>query len=284
MAMSIIAIDRIKKYLLALSGAFLLAFALGITAFAEEPTFVFDLTIDGVSETRAAKGEVVTVALRLKRTDGGGDFTMYAMQDEVAYDPAFFRLVPEGTLTRDGIRTADVTAADGRHSFVLSFVSFEGGESWSADTLVGMFQLEIIGDSGAATLENTRYLVSQADGAGLYEALAQDVTVVVSDECTVVFAVDGAVVATKTVPRGGKLTLPDVEERAGYRLNGWYRDAALTELWDMQRDTVTVNTTLYAAYEPVSDRQSAADVPLWPLGLVLPMGVAALLWRRGRRK
>lgn len=284
MAMNIIATGRIKKYLLALSGAFLLAFALGITAFAEEPTFVFDLTIDGVSETRAAKGEVVTVALRLKRTDGGGDFTMYAMQDEVAYDPAFFRLVPEGTLTRDGIRTADVTAADGRRSFVLSFVSFEGGESWSADTLVGMFQLEIIGDSGAATLENTRYLVSQSDGAGQYEALAQDVTVVVSDECTVTLVADGAIVATKTVPRGGKLTLPDVEERAGYRLNGWYRDAALTELWDMQRDTVTVNTTLYAAYEPVSDRQSAADVPLWPLGLVLPMGVAALLWRRGRRK
>lgn len=250
-------------------------------AFAEEPSFSFELSIDGLSDVDVVKGDVVTVALRLKRTDCGDDFIMHAMQDEVAYDPSFFRLVPDGTLTREGVRTADVAASDGRRAFVLSFVSFDGGEVWEPDTLVGMFQLEVIGDSGAASLENTRFLVSKEDGSSQYDATAQDVTVAVSDMCTVQFIANSAVVDTQTVPRGSKLTRPDAPEQEGYQLIGWCRDAALTQPWDFDRDTVTLNTTLYAAYEPVESAPTTLS-PLWLL-LLLPIIGGVIVWRRRRK-
>lgn len=267
-----------RRVLAAVICAFSVILLLTSVVFAEEPNFSFELSVDGVSEVDADTGDVITVALRLKRTDCGDDFTMYAMQDEVAYDPAFFRLVPDGTLTRDGIRTADVAAADGRRAFVLSFVSFDGGEVWEADTLVGMFQLEVIGDSGAAALENTRFLVSKEDGASQYDATAQDVTVAVSNMCTVQFVANGTVVDTQTIPRGSKLTRPDAPEQEGYQLSGWYRDAALTQPWDFDRDTVTVNTTLYAAYEPI-ESQSTALSPLWLL-LLLPIVGGVIAWQK----
>lgn len=270
-----------RRVLAAIIFAFSLVLVLTSVVFAEEPSFSFELSIDGVSEVDVSKGDVVTVALRLKRADCGDDFTMHAMQDEVAYDPAFFRLVPDGTLTRDGIRTADVATADGRRAFVLSFVSFDGGEVWESDTLVGMFQLEVIGDSGAAALENTRFLVSKEDGVSQYDAAAQDVTVAVSDMCTVQFIANNAVVDTQTVPRGSKLTRPDAPEQEGYQLSGWYRDAALTQPWDFGRDMVTVNTTLYAAYEPI-ESQSTTLSPLWLL-LLLPIVGGVVVWRKRRK-
>lgn len=270
-----------RRVLIAIVSAFSVILVLTAVAFAEEASFSFELSIDGISEVDVNRGDVVTVALRLKRTDCGDDFTMHAMQDEVTYDPAFFRLLPDGTLTRDGIRTADVATAEGRRAFVLSFVSFDGGEVWAADTLVGMFQLEVIGDSGAAALENTRFLVSKEDGASQYDATAQDVTVAVSDMCTVRFIANGAVVDTQTVPRGSKLTRPDAPEREGYQLSGWYRDAALTQPWDFDRDTVTVNTTLYAAYEPIESNPTSLS-PLWLL-LLLPFVGIVIVWRKRRK-
>lgn len=267
-----------RRVLTAMICVFSVITLLTSVAFAEEPSFSFELSIDGLSEVDVAKGDVVTVVLRLKRTDCGDDFTMHAMQDEVAYDPSFFRLVPDGTLTREGVRTADVAASDGRRAFLLSFVSFDGGEVWEADTLVGMFQLEVIGDSGAAALENTRFLVSKEDGSSQYDATAQDVTVAVSDMCTVQFIANGVVVDTQTVPRGSKLSRPDAPEQEGYRLSGWCRDAALTQPWDFDRDTVTLNTTLYAAYEPVESAPTALS-PLWLL-LLLPVIGVVIVWRR----
>lgn len=270
-----------RRVLIAIVSAFSVILVLTAVAFAEEPSFSFELSIDGISKVDVNKGDVVTVALRLKRTDCGDDFTMHAMQDEVAYDPAFFRLVPAGTLTRDGVRTADVATADGRRAFVLSFVSFDGGEVWAADTLVGMFQLEVIGDSGAAALKNTRFLVSKEDGASQYDTTAQDVTVAVSNMCTVRFIANGAVVDTQTVPRGSKLTRPDAPEQEGFQLSGWYHDAALTQPWDFDRDTVTVNTTLYAAYEPIESNPTFLS-PLWLL-LLLPFVGIVVAWRKRRK-
>ncbi|MDR0523076.1 MAG: leucine-rich repeat protein [Candidatus Methanoplasma sp.] len=37
----------------------------------------------------------------------------------------------------------------------------------------------------------------------------------------------------------------------GYRLNGWYKDEALTERWDFSTDRVTCDSTLYAGWERV---------------------------------
>ena len=87
---------------------------LPVTAWAEEePQFRFVLSVEGETEKQAQPGDTVTAALRLKRTDSDDGYAMYAMQDEVVYDPAFLQLLPENIMTADGVRTADVAAAVG---------------------------------------------------------------------------------------------------------------------------------------------------------------------------
>lgn len=74
----------------ALLAAVLLTFLLPVTAWAEEgPQFQFVLSVDGETEEQVQPGDTVTAALHLERTDSDGGFAMYAMQDEVVYDPAF---------------------------------------------------------------------------------------------------------------------------------------------------------------------------------------------------
>lgn len=262
----------------------LLLMAAPVVAFGEEPAFCFELTIDGGVEKQVNTGDTITVALHLRRTDNNDSFTMYAMQDEILYDPAFFRVVAEDTLTQSGVCTADVAAADGRRAFYFSFVSFNGGEMWSGDTLVGVFSLRVTGETGAATLENSRYLVSDSAGSETYTATAQDVTVVVTNQCTVNFDTNGgSAVSSRTVSRGQRLTCPEAPTRDGFRLTGWYRDAALTRPWNFETDTVEANTTLYAGWEAI---ETPATLPAWWLMLTATLAVVivtALVWRRTRR-
>lgn len=54
------------------------------------------------------------------------------------------------------------------------------------------------------------------------------------------------------VVHGGRVTRPDPDPtRAGFLLEGWYREAACTTPWDFAADTVTGDTTLYARWLPV---------------------------------
>ncbi len=52
-----------------------------------------------------------------------------------------------------------------------------------------------------------------------------------------------------TVASGKKITLTDAPVREGYVLEGWYKDANLTEAWNMSEQTVTSDMTLYAAWD-----------------------------------
>jgi uncharacterized repeat protein (TIGR02543 family) len=45
------------------------------------------------------------------------------------------------------------------------------------------------------------------------------------------------------------VTAPDSPTRSGYRFAGWYSDSALTTAWNFRTNTVTADTTLYAAWE-----------------------------------
>lgn len=252
----------------------LLFFALLIPSIAradETPRFQFAMTVDGISETQADPGDIVTLTLRLLRTDDSGDYTMYAMQDEVVYDPAFFQPVEASTLCADGVRMTDFEAVNGDRVCAFSFVSFHGGERWTADTIVAMLQLRVLGESGASALRQQNYLVSHQDGEGRYAAAATDVTVVVSDQCTVRFETNGgSAVSSQTVLRGQPITRPNDPERAGFRLLGWYADQALTQPWDFT-SAVTTNLTLYAAWEAVPQVADAPETPKAPETRWLPL-------------
>ena len=48
---------------------------------------------------------------------------------------------------------------------------------------------------------------------------------------------------------GELLEVPEPPTREGYRFTGWYTDAACSDLWDVQQDTIEIDMTLYAGWE-----------------------------------
>lgn len=255
--------------------AALLTLLLPTPAQAAQPQFRFILSVDGADEAAVQPGDVVTLTLRLKRTDSGERYTMYAMQDEVVYDPAFLQPVQDSALTADGVRTADVPAGGGLRACVFSFVSFDGGADWPADVTVAMLQLRVTGESGVSALVNRNFLVSCQNGRETYDTSAVDAAVTVSERCTVRFESNGGTpLLSQFVSRGETISRPDDPLREGYRLTGWFADEALTDPWDFDSDRVTANMTLYAGWEAeTAPRQSTS--PRWAL-LLLPAAAAAL--------
>ena len=55
---------------------------------------------------------------------------------------------------------------------------------------------------------------------------------------------------TVDVAKDSKITKPEDPTRTGYTFKGWYKDAALTQEWNFETDTVTADITLYAKWEP----------------------------------
>ena len=194
-----------KRVVLALLAVLLLAPSL---AWGDDSRrYEFRLAANGEATYHAAAGDTVTVSLTLCRTTGTGP--MFAMQDEICFDPAFFVYQPDGTLLREGVKTTLVTLRDGRQAVYMNYVDFGGGADWADETVVGSFQLKVLADGGASAITGSHYLVSTEDGMGRYAAAARDVTVVVSEQCRVTFQSNGGSgVAPAEVLRGTPLTPP----------------------------------------------------------------------------
>lgn len=212
--------------------------------------YTFRLASDDETFRTASPGDVITVTLTLHRTSGTGE--MYAMQDEIVYDPEFFRLVPGSVLTRDGVQTAEITLRSGKQALYMNFLSLSGGADWDDTVLVGAFQLRVVAETGVSVVENTAAQVSTADGQESFAVTVEDLTVQVSEDCLVTFESNGgSPVPPQTVKRGALVTLPAEPVRAGYGFTGWYRDLDLTAQWHFAEDTVAGNMTLYAGWQPL---------------------------------
>ena len=51
---------------------------------------------------------------------------------------------------------------------------------------------------------------------------------------------------------GGRVKEPAAMTRSGYTFDGWYKEAAFTAQWDFNADTVSVDITLYAKWNPIT--------------------------------
>ena len=249
---------------------------------AGEPAFRFELSVDGSDTKEVRTGDVITVVLHLKRTDSTGAFTMYAMQDEIRYDSNFFELVEGSAVLSKDILSTDIGMRDNYREFYMNYLSTTGGARWEADTLIGSFQLRVIATSGVTKITNEDYLVSTKDGTGSYACEANELTIILSTECTIRFESNGgSAIPDQTVQYGEKIQAPEAPEREGYTFDGWYQDIDLTESWDFDQDTVKGNMTLYAKWKegqailPVEDPQDGADFP-W-LGLIAGVMLILLL-------
>ena len=218
-------------------------------AVSEEREYFFRLSVDGSDTKQVQTGDIITVVFDLYRTDSAEACDMYAMQNEIRYDSRFFQLVESGTLLSQGIQTTDLGLRDTFREFYMNFVSMSGGEPWEAQRLVGSIQLEVIGTSGVSKITNQDYRVSTMDGQDHYKASCQDVTIILSTECTVTFESNGGTqVSDQNVQYGEKVHRPEDPVRKGYHLEGWYRDLDLQERWNFDEDVVQGNMTLYAKW------------------------------------
>lgn len=257
------------------------------TAYAADNSreYFFELSVDGSDTKQVQPGDIITVVFNLNRTDSDESSDMYAMQNEIRYDSEFFELVEGSALLSNGITTTDIGLRDNYREFYMNFVSLSGGEKWEARRLIGSFQLKVIAESGVSKITNQDYLVSTADGKDQYKAECQDVTIIVSSECTVTFESNGGTeVPSQTVRYGETVERPENPLREGYHLTGWYSDIDLQIPWDFDTDTVQGNMTLYARWEkgdvviPVPDGDEGGSGMWWLLGVGLLAVVLLILF------
>lgn len=269
-----------KTLALMLTLLLMLSCVLTVGAVSEEREFFFRLSVDGSDTKQVQTGDIITVVFDLHRTDSGEAYDMYAMQNEIRYDSRFFRLVESGTLLSKGIQTTDLGLRDEFREFYMNFVSMSGGERWETQRLVGSIQLEVIATSGVSKITNQDYRVSTIDGQDHYKATCQDVTIILSTECTVTFeSNDGTQVPSQNVQYGEKVQRPEDPIRKGYHIEGWYRDLDLQERWNFDEDVVQGNMTLYAKW---AEGDPAGGFHwLWLLlGLLLLLLFLLLFFRR----
>lgn len=233
--------------------------------------FLFELTADGGNEKKVQTGDIITVVFTLYRTDSEEDYTMLAMQNEIRYDSNFFKLVEGSAMLSDGISTTEIGLRDHYREFYMNFVSLFGGETWKAKRIIGSFQLEVIATSGVSKITNEDYLVSAAGGKDTYRATCQDVTIIVSTECTVTFESNGGTqVSSQNVLYGEKIACPAEPVREGYHLVGWYTDIDLQKPWNFDEDIVRGNMTLYAKWEKGDPVEPGETTPTQPDPPIVP--------------
>ena len=226
----------------------------------DDMTFSFDLMVDGKDTKEVQTGDIITVVLRLKRTDASEAYQMYAMQDEIRYDSTFLELVEGSAVLGNGIASTDIAMVDQYREFYMNYLSMSGGERWNADTLVGSVQFKVIGASGVTKITNQDYLVSVKDGSDSYTCDANEVTVVISTDCTVSFKTNGgSEIADQTVIFGEKITRPNDPIREGYGFEGWYSDIHLQDEWDFEKDTIQGNMSLYAKWSMIGEHEDSTE-------------------------
>ena len=143
----------------------------------ENRSYVFSLASNGEHDIRAETGELITVSLKLNRTDSTDAADMYAMQDEIIYDSTFFELVEGSMMTKSGLVTNDISIRGTERALYVNFLSVQTGETWNAEELLCTFQMKVIGKKGTGVLQNSSYLISTSDGTDTYEASDQNLAV-----------------------------------------------------------------------------------------------------------
>lgn len=254
------------------------------TAYAAgEKKFFFELSVDGSDTKQVQTGDVITVVFHLIRTDADEPYDMYAMQNEIRYDSNFFQLVEGSALLSDGIQTTDLGLRDDYREFYMNFLSLSGGEEWSSRRLVGSIQLKVIGQSGVTKITNQDYLVSSADGQHRYGTACQDVTIIISTDCTVQFETNGGTdIPSRTVRYGEKVQRPEDPVREGFHVEGWYTDIDLKNPWDFETDTVQGNMTLYVKWAE-GDPAGTINWLWWIIGLIVLLLMLLLILLLGRK-
>lgn len=254
--------SNIFRILRIVSLSVLLILTLTVSISAEsQPEFRFSISVDGKTGKTAAPGDVITVFFTLERTDSTEPYTMYAFQNEISYDETFFQLVDGSLFLRDGITARDLSARDHHRELYMNYLSFSGGTEWAAKTIVGSFQLRVIAQNGVSVIRCLDYGVSKFGGTGRYAAVADEITVTVSQNCSVVFdSRGGSAVPGQIVMLNNPIVRPTDPTKPGDTFTGWYTDVDCTAPWAFGQE-VSENLHLYAGWKEGADSGTAVTLP-----------------------
>jgi hypothetical protein len=199
--------------------AALLSCALLITLFASvafatnmSEHYDFIISADGGSSATVTVGDTVTVTVSLARTRPG-NITMYALQERVIFDDAFFELVP-GSLSAPMAGVTHSTQAmtgawagwTGVNSNALS--SRAEGDAWENPAALVTFQLKTL-KTGTSAILHREHKMSTTNGMDEYDSAAKNATVIIKSPQTT------PTPTPSSPPGGGGATDPDVTEVPG---------------------------------------------------------------------
>ncbi len=259
--------------------------SLPVIATEQNMHYNFEVLVDGTDELVTNTGDIVTLVLKLKRTDADKPYRMYAMQTEIHYDGTFLEVIEDSIIVPPGVVFHDIAMVDEYRELYINYLSIRGGDTWDSNMVIGTVSFRVIGTSGVTQITNRDYLVSLPDGSGGYQCTTNDVTLVVSTACTVRFMSNGGTdIPSQIVQYGEMIEMPPQPVREGYFFDGWYRDIDLTEIWDCETDAVRSNMTLYAKWvrdtgDPEPQRDTGKHEWCWLIILLL---ILALILTIGR--
>lgn len=140
--------------------------------------FEFNVAGNGMHQLEVSRGDIITVEYKLYRLDANEDFPVYAVQNEIEFDTAAFRLI------EDSIQSAYTTSVHqldggGCRVFMNTFSSGPDGFTYGQGAVFGSFQLEVLANEGTYEVTSNDYEMSCKGGESLYEAVSNDLSVTV---------------------------------------------------------------------------------------------------------
>ena len=171
---------------------------------------------------------------------------------ERIYRKAFYNCAL-GTVTLPAsLKGIEVAAFGGPNS--LTRVYYAGtADQWKALAEANFVPLDGVTNGDSKNFTGINY--SEDRNGGNNNQLRQEKLVIVS--CKVNFEMNGHGTApeNQAVWSGDKLTKIADPTAAGYTFAGWYTDKELTKAFDVENDTISGDTTLYAKWEPIPDHE-----------------------------
>lgn len=141
-------------------------------------SYEFNLTASGKHTVKVSAGDSFTVSYKIYRTDADTDFNIYAVQNEIEYDPSVFELVEDSITCKYTVSLHSYD--DGRcRVFMNAFSSSLSGFEYKQGAEFGSFTLKVKDDAepGSYTITSNNCGMAVPGGGALYSHTVNDLTV-----------------------------------------------------------------------------------------------------------
>lgn len=145
-------------------------------------TFEFSLTSSGKHAVALTPGDVFTVSYKIYRTDKDADFQIYAVQNEIEFDPEIFELIEDSISC--GYTTSIHSYDNGRcRIYMNAFSPSPSGFKYIQGAEFGSFSLKISDNAtpGSYEITSNNCKITDQGGQSLYKSTVKNVTVEINN-------------------------------------------------------------------------------------------------------